>query len=58
MIVIMNAVKSDPDGLMSVCLGFEVAAAHRFFFHEIMSVPNNLLRLDKKRVGKTCDCCS
>ena len=37
---------------MFVCLGFEVAAEHRFIFQDIMSGTKNLPRLDDKRVGQ------
>ena len=52
MIAIKNAIQSDPDGLMLVCLGFEVAAAHCLFFQEIVSGPKNILRIDNKRDEK------
>ena len=48
----MNAMYSDTAGLMLVCLGFEAVAMHRFVFQEMMSRPNNILRLDDKRVDQ------
>ena len=45
---ITNVVHYDPAGLIFVCLGFEVAAAHRFVLQEMMSGPNNLLQLENK----------
>ena len=47
---ITNVLQSDPAGLMFVCLGFEVVAANRFVFKEMMSMPKNILRLGDKRV--------
>ena len=52
MTAMTNSVHSDPSGLMFFRFGFEVAAEHRFVFHEIMSGTKNLLRLYNKRVEK------
>ena len=52
MTAMMNAMYSDTAGLMLVCLGFEAVAMHRFVFQEMMSRPNNILRLDDKRVDQ------
>ena len=46
MTTMMNAVHSDPSSSLFVRLGFEVAAAHRFVFQEMMSGTKNLLQLD------------
>ena len=50
MTAMTKSVYYDCTGLMFICLGFEVAAAHCFVFQEMMSGPKNLLRLDDKRV--------
>ena len=39
MVSVTNAVKSDPSGLMFVCLEFEVAAAYRFLINRLFLVP-------------------
>ena len=52
MSAMINALHSEPAGLIFVYIGFEVAAAHRLFFWEMMSGTNNLLWLDNKIVEK------
>ena len=48
MIVITNAVQSDPSGLLFICIGFEVMAAHRFVFQDMIYGPKTFLRIDDK----------